>query len=245
VIGLWSAVAMKLPHHILPAYPALALLAAPFVYAWIHETARMNRLWMRNAAVTLIVVGFGLAIALPIVAMRLLPGDEWIGVAGVPLIVGGGLCLWFSGRGESERTMATFAVSSVAFLTIGFGVVVIGVDRHQNGPALAAAIRGTEVGPAEVAAFRFFRESFVYYTGEHVARIHEEKDLDQFVEESKHPFVITTDEHERMIRERFPGQFRVLDRQQRFLNTGELVVLEWQAPEAPRNAAKPTDRLTR
>ncbi len=245
VIGLWSVVAMKLPHHILPAYPALALLAAAFVYTWITQQASMNRWWMRNAAITLVVVGVGLMIALPIVAAILLPGEGWIGLAGVPLIVGGAWCWWFSERARPRPAMAAFAISSVAFLTFGFGIAALGVDRHQNGRPLAAELRKASDGPLELASFRFFRESFVYYTGTHVERIHKEEDLDAFVRRSKHPFIITTDEHAPMIRQRFNGRFHVLNRQQRFLDTRELVVLQWQPSEASRIAAKPPERLAR
>jgi len=245
VIGLWSAVALKLPHHILPAYPALALLTAPFVYTWITEPQSASRWWMRNAAITLVVVGVGISVALPIVAMFLLPGEEWIGLAGLPLVVGGVACLWFSEQDQTQRTMAAFTATAVVFLTAGFGVAVLGVDRHQNGPLLAAALRRAESGPLELASFRFFRESFVYYTGARVERIHREKDLDAFLARSAHPFVITTDEHEPMIRRRYGGRVRVLQRQQRFLDTGQLVVLEWTPPAASRTAKTPPQRTSR
>jgi hypothetical protein len=161
------------------------------------------------------------------------------------LIVGGALCWWFSERARPRRAMATLAITAVVFLTFGFGVGVLGVDRHQNAPRLAAELRRAEAGPLELASFRFFRESFVYYTGARVARIHEEKDLDAFVRRSKHPFVITTDEHEQQIRRRFGGRLRVLYREQRFLDKGQLVVLHRPPTEAPQTAAKPTEALAR
>ncbi|MBN2291644.1 MAG: glycosyltransferase family 39 protein, partial [Pirellulales bacterium] len=101
VIGFWSIVAMKLPHHILPAYPALALLTATFVYSWIAEPARFSHHWMRSATITLIVVGVGIIVALPIVANFVLPGEGYIGLVGLTLIVGGSLCVYFNRRGRT------------------------------------------------------------------------------------------------------------------------------------------------
>jgi len=251
VVGLWSAVAMKLPHHILPAYPALALLAAAFVYGWIHEPAGVSRWWMRNASITFIIVGLGIAVALPLVAMFLLPGEGWTAVAGAPLIIGGAACWWLSERNRRRATMTAFTAASVAFLTVAFGFVVLGVDRHQNGPAIAAALNCApdrtphapcEVGkdaPLELATFRFFRESFVYYTGSRIERMDEEKDLDAFLARSRRPFIITTNEHEAAIRRHCPDRFHAVLRRQRFLDKGRLVVLEWEPTDGPRTAAQP------
>jgi len=225
VIGFWSLVAMKLPHHILPAYPALALLTATFVYAWTAEPARFGRWWMRNATVTLIVVGAGLIIALPIAAVFVLPGEGFIGLVGLTLIVGGGLSFYFNRRGQSLRTMATFAVTSVVFLTAMFGFAVLRVDSHQNAPSLAAELQKTTPGAYRLAAYRYFRESFVYYTGGPVTRCHSTDDLDEFFASSDNAYVVTVDEHEKLLREKFPDQFEVVARQPRFLGRGEVVLL--------------------
>lgn len=229
VMGFWSLVAMKLPHHILPAYPALALGTAAFVDGWIAEPARVSRWWVRNATVTLIVVGVGIMIALPIAAAWFLPGEGVLGLAGLPLVVGGGLCVYWSERVQARRTMIAFTVTSVVFLTGIFGFAVLRVDRHQIAPPLAAEIHKDGGDAAELASYRFFRESFVYYSGKPVARCHAIDDLREFLDRASHPYVLTNDEHESRLAEEFPGRFRVLTRRRRFLEPGEVVVL------GPRN----------
>jgi hypothetical protein len=220
---------MKLPHHILPAYPALALGTAAFVDGWIAEPARVSRWWVRNATVTLIVVGIGIMIALPIAAAWFLPGEGVLGLAGLPLVLGGGLCVYWSERVQARRTMIAFTVTSVVFLTGIFGFAVLRVDRHQIAPPLAAEIHKDGGDTAELASYRFFRESFVYYSGKPVARCHAIDDLREFLDRASHPYVLTNDEHESRLAEEFPGRFRVLTRRRRFLEPGEVVVL------APRN----------
>ena len=216
---------MKLPHHILPAYPALALLTATFVYAWTAEPTRYARHWMRNATATLIVVGVGLIVALPVVAVFVLPGEGLIGLVGMTLVAGGGLCFHFNRRGQAARTMTTFAVTSVAFLTAMFGFAVLRVDVHQNAPALAAELQEAMPEGYRLAAYRYFRESFVYYTGGPVTRCHSTDDLDEFLSSGDNAYVVTVDEHERLLREKFPGRFEVVARRPRFLGRGEVVLL--------------------
>ena len=225
VIGFWSVVAMKLPHHILPAYPALALLTATFVYAWTAEPARFSRHWMRNATVTLIVVGVGLIVALPVVAEFVLPGEGLIGLVGLSLITGGGLCFYFNRRGRAALTMTTFAVTSVVFLTAMFGFAVLRVDVHQNAPLLAADLQKITPGDYRLAAYRYFRESFVYYTGGPVTRCSSADDLEEFINSSDNAYVVTVDEHEKLLCEKFPGRLEVVARRPRFLSRGELVLL--------------------
>lgn len=240
VIGFWSMVAMKLPHHILPAYPALALLTGAFVHTWIHEHARMSRWWMRNASVTLIFVGLGILVALPVVAAYILPGEAAIGLVGLTLVVGGALCWFFSERGRSLQAMTTFAVASVAFITAMFGFAVLRVDRHQNGPSLATEMRAANPGLLELASFGYFRESFVFYSGAPVERVRTTDELAAFLKRTKQPFVITTDEHEKKLTEAFPGEFTVLARQRQFLHSGDVVVLA-RRPDAAtsRTALRP------
>lgn len=245
VIGFWSLVAMKLPHHILPAYPALALLTATFVYAWTVEPARFSRRWMPNAAATLVVVGAGIMVALPIAALFILPGEGMIGLVGLTLVAGGLFCFYYNRRGESQRAMAAFAATSATFLAVAFGFAVLRIDAHQNAPVLAAALRKTASGEFRLAAYRYFRESFVYYTGGPVARCHSPEDLQKILSAGDDTYVFTVEEHEKLLEEQFPGQFEVVARQPRFLGRGDVVLLGRRAMEAkePQTAKRPSQRV--
>ena len=224
-VAFWSIPSTKLPHYVLTAYPALALLTAVFVDAWITDPACVSRWWIRSATVTLVVVGIGMVVALPIVAYIFLPGEWMLGLVGVVLVVGGALSLLFAERGRRFQSMAACAATAVVFLTAMFGFAALRVDRYQNAPVLTAEIRKASPGRPHLAGYRFFRESLVFYAGEPVPRCENAAQLQEFLQGAKHPYVVTTDEYEEEVRRQFPGEFSVLIRQARFLHSGEVVVL--------------------
>lgn len=254
VIGLWSAVAMKLPHHILPAYPALALLMAPFVYTWITEYSRMSQWWMRNASLTFVLVGLGIIVAMPIVSYFFMPGEWLIGLVGLPLVFGGLLCWRLSEAGKTRATMACFVTASTLFLAAMFGFGALRVDPYQNGPILAEVLNRSvlqkegsdSANSYELAAFGHFRESFVYYTKKPVRRLQEPEDITRFLAESDCPFVITTDKNLEAVRAASPEPLREIFRRRKFLEKGEIVVLTRESDiESQRVAIWPGEKVFR
>ena len=243
----WSICKTKLPHYLLPAYPALALLTACFIDRWLAEPASLPRWCLRNAWISTILVGVGFLIAVPIVAKIFLPGEQWLGLAtfglvGLSLILGGGWCWREASRGRHRQAAVGFAVMSVLFLTAVFGFAPLQVDKFQNARPMIAAIRADWAGKGDrppIATYQFFRESTVFYAGHPVTRCEDDRatgrsaqqQLDIFARTSNGRFyVITTDECAREINKAFPGKFREIFRQRRFLDPGTMVVLrgEWE-----------------
>ncbi len=222
----WSICSTKLPHYVLPAYPALALLTACFLRAWLADPACVGRGHMRNAGWTLVVVGVGITVAVPIVTAILMPGEYLLGLVGLTLLAGGGVFLYQLRHDRQRPTMVVFAVTSVVFLVGMFGFGALRVDRYQNAKPLIAAIRhhDTEQVP-RLAAYRFLRKSWIYYAECPIPLFHETEPLEEFLGDSAPAFVFTNDEHEADLHARFPGQFEVLTRRPRFLHSGEVVVL--------------------
>ncbi len=198
----WSICKTKLPHYLLPAYPALALLTGCFVDRWWSEPASLPRWALRNAWISTILVGVGFTIALPIVAAVFLPGERWLGLVvwlliaglvGLILIGGGAWCWRETSRGRARQTVVGFAVMSVAFLTVIFGFAVLRVDRFQNARPIIAAIvadqRKGEASPlppaplwpstsataSPIATLGLFRESFVHYAGHPITQCEDDE----------------------------------------------------------------------
>ena len=137
----WSVCKTKLPHYLLPAYPALALLVACWIDRWLGEKKGTVASWgPRNAWISTILAGVGIVIAVPIVAAYRLPGEEWLGLVGLILVLGGGWCWWESAHQRRRRAATVFALTSVAFLTAVFGFAALRVDQHQNAKPMIAAI---------------------------------------------------------------------------------------------------------
>jgi 4-amino-4-deoxy-L-arabinose transferase-like glycosyltransferase len=265
----WSICKTKLPHYLLPAYPALALLTACFVDRWLSGKGDWSILperpdqpsvgarcraqngpvpfsawWLRNAWISMILVGAGIMTAIPIVAAVYLPGEEMLGLVGLIPALGGIWCWWKTARNQHQEAAVTFAVTSVLFLATLFGFAALRIDRYQNAKPMIAAIRAdwkakytpvdtVPLSAPPIATYRFFRESTVFYAGCPVTKCDNDEqagrsareELRAFVAKSGGAYVITTDEYAAEIAAAFPGVFREILRQRRFLGPGEMVVL--------------------
>jgi 4-amino-4-deoxy-L-arabinose transferase-like glycosyltransferase len=236
----WSICKTKLPHYLLPAYPALALLTACFVDRWQTEPASLARWWLRNAWISMILVGVGMMIALPLVAAKYLPGEASLGLVGLIPLLGGGWCWWKTAHGRHNEAVIAFTVTAVIFLTAIFGFAALRVDGHQNAEPMIVAIRA-DSGRSDavpIATYRFFRESTVYYAGHPVTKCDDgatahrsaRQQLQEFLATSNRSYVITTSEYLPEIEGDFPGRFHAIFRQRRFLSdqaSDEMVVLRW------------------
>jgi 4-amino-4-deoxy-L-arabinose transferase-like glycosyltransferase len=237
----WSICSTKLPHYVLPAYPALALMTAGFLEAWIADPFRVNRLWITNAWFATMAVGVGMAVAIPFVARVYLPGEEWLGLIGLILVLGGGLSWYFARHKQRERAIIAFAACSAAFLTAMFGFAAIRVDRHQNAKPLIAAIHRDCHDAPTVCSYRFFRQSMVYYAGGPIARYESADQLESLLDGPKPVYILTLDQYVAELEHEHPGELREFTRQRRFLAADDMVVLEKIPPgELPATAVRPT-----
>jgi 4-amino-4-deoxy-L-arabinose transferase-like glycosyltransferase len=221
----WSACSTKLPHYVLPAYPALALLMGCFVHDWLTDPSRLGRLVPRHVAATLILVGLGILAAAPVVTAFFSPGEWPVGLVGLAPVLGGGLYLFYERRAQPRRMVAVLAVTAVAFLAAVFAVAAQRIDRHQHSAPLVKAIRDASPTTPQIAGYRFLQGSIVYYAGQPLPCCENAKQLHRFVARWPQPYIITTSRYEPEIERQFPGQFHVLARRPRFLRCQEDVLV--------------------
>ena len=218
----WSVCKTKLPHYLMPAYPALALLVACFVDRWQTEPAGVPRFWLRNAWLSLVLVGVSLAIVMPILAAIFVPGEAATGLLGLVLIVGGAWCWW--NTSHERRQLAAFAMTftAIVFLVGVFAWAASCVDRHQNTQPVIAAIRADAgVARPAIATYRFFRESLVCYAGYPVLRCNDNEApgqsaaemLRHFAASPKPAYLVTLTEHLVEIERECPGRLHEIFRQ--------------------------------
>jgi 4-amino-4-deoxy-L-arabinose transferase-like glycosyltransferase len=234
----WSICKTKLPHYLLPAYPALALVTACFVDRWLAEPLQLKPWWLRNAWISMMLAGLAMAIAVPIVASLLLPGEEVLGLVGLIPLAGGVWCRRQTARGRHQQAIIGFAVTAVLFLTVMFGWGVSRVDRHQNSKPLVAAIEAdSQSASAPIATFRYFRESIVHYAGHPVSKCNDDGDrsapekLQAFLANPRPSYVVTITEHLPGLEKEYGGQYREIFRQRCFGDPdpkSALVVLKFQ-----------------
>ncbi len=215
----WSICKTKLPHYLLPAYPALALLTAYFIDRWQENEKRaaspFPRRWLRDAWLSLILVGIGIMIVVPIVSVFFLPGEAVLGLVGLIPAIGGGWCWRKTARDQHQQAIVAFAVTAVLFLTAIFGFAALRVDRHQNARPMIAAIRadyqstgdgqgkrksdrshsrlspekGSDPAAPAIATYGFFRESTVFYVGHPVTTCDDSPGANQSARQSLQEFL--------------------------------------------------------
>ncbi len=238
----WSICRTKLPHYVLPAYPALGLITASALEGWLAGTVPIRRGYLRMAMGLAIAVGAGMVVGVPIAARVYVPGEEFLGAVGVILVVGGGLGWYWLEQGRRRAMLVVYATMAVLFLTAIFGVGSVCVDRHQNARPLMAEVRAQSPGKPEIAGFRFRQESVVFYAGEPIAFCDQTDQLGRFLQGARHPYVFTHDFELDEIERAFPGQWTVVARRPRFLRPGEVLVL---GPRAGSSKVLNAGRMTR
>lgn len=234
----WSACSTKLPHYVLPAYPALAMLTGCFLAEWLAEPARFRAAWSRNAAWTLVVVGVLLGLGGAAAAHLFVPGEERVGLVGLPLIVGGLVCASYHRRGDLRRFAAAVAAGGAVFLLSLFGWAAARIDRHQHSPELVAAIRARHP-EAPLAAFRFLQASMVYYNGRVTPRLETPEEAARYLEQTENGMIVALAVHEAELRRGCPMPLRVVARHARFLSPGEVLVFARDGMGGALSAEKP------
>jgi len=229
--GFWSICSTKLPHYVLPAYPALAILTACFLDAWLQWSEAAPRYVMPTATAIFLTVGVLMLAVLPWITARYAPGEQIVALTGLALVPGGMAAMYLLIRGRRPLYLAAIAASSVMFIVTLFAWAALRIDGHQHSRPLLAAVRGDCPSAPQIAGYKYCDASTVYYADGPVAEIYEGDKLRQFVQQSPYPYIITTGDGFSDMEAQMPGQWRTVARRPRFLSRGEIVVV------APRAAA--------
>lgn len=224
-IAFFSLARTKLPSYVLPAYPALAIITAAWVEAWLADPARYRGLLLRAALGAVPLVGIGIVIVLPIVAHFVLPGEGMLGLFGLLLVAGGAYVCWQSELGHARRAAAALALTSVLFSMVLFGYGAARVGSYQNSSQVVATARRNAGGPVRLATFDYFVPSLAYYAADRVDRLPNEEAVARFFREAPHGYLVTRDAQLDKLVGLLPHDVSVLSRQRRFLRTGEVVVI--------------------
>lgn len=167
---VFELIATKLPHYVLPAYPAIAILAAASLAApegWPWPRRALGRVLLGAYALAWLLVGLGIAVAGPILLWRLqhalsVPALFASGLALV--LVPGALLLAIL---REPRQAAAFAAAA-ALLTYAslFWAVLPALRTIWLSPRIAAMVAEVKPCPASVLASASFSEpSLVFLVG--------------------------------------------------------------------------------
>jgi 4-amino-4-deoxy-L-arabinose transferase-like glycosyltransferase len=162
---VFELVPTKLPHYVLPLYPALALLTARFVIG--AARTRTPAWWARAGFVAWLLVAFalaGAAIALPEIVDRRI---DWIALPPlVAALAGAGAALGYAWRGHRLTSIGIGVAAAGVLLATVFGTVlprVQGLWLSRQASEMVLAYRPATASP--VAAAGFAEPSLVFLLG--------------------------------------------------------------------------------
>ena len=180
IVPFWlilELVPTKLPHYVLPLYPALALLSAKALVALGEDGMAEPRAWFRPVfpvlwAVVGLVLGIGL-LALPFLAGRLtgVPGDasagaERIGAIAAAVAVVTAWQVLGRDRARLGPSSAVYAVvAGLLVLPLGLEGVLPHIDALWLSRAAAALVAGERAAGERIASSGYTEASLVFLLG--------------------------------------------------------------------------------
>lgn len=191
-VCVFSLAQTKLPSYVTPCYPALAILAAIFIYDWSVATD-FRRIWLRVGLANLIAVGVLLMVALPLAARRFLPGSEWLGVVGLVPFAGGIFCWRWYSRAEHTKATNALGMTAVTFMLLLMGVLPAELGRQRQYDELFSVISRHD-GP--ITSWGHLEPSWIFYGGRSIRdfEVQEKQDFHDFLAANPNTLVITTPE---------------------------------------------------
>ena len=157
-IIFFSVARTQLPNYVLPVFPAAAILMA-WSWAFAPDSVRQRALmWLAWSVVVLslgILIGGGLAVE------KMGSGSGVYILAMLPMLLAS---LWWLLKRKGDLRLLLVAAMAVSMLVLT-GWSVPAIDHHKISRSLAA--KATEAGfdGSELATFRYFQPSLLFYHG--------------------------------------------------------------------------------
>ena len=232
-VVLFTLARTKLPSYVTPCHPALALLVGDYVDRWSRQAAAVSGRWLVAAFGCLAVVGIAVAVAVPIVAKNVTPGEEWLGLIGLVPLMGGVMCIGLACVRNYWAAAGSFSLTAIAFVTLMFALGAERVDRHQTNHQLWQAIYARSANP-QVASYRILEPSWVFYGGRPIrefsatqaagGRLAAEQ-AGAFLATNSDAFLITTRDRLKELALTVPQDVGIIEETPYFLKEGERLVV--------------------
>ena len=176
---IFEAVSTKLPHYVMPLYPALAILA---VRAMTEGYVGPHRPGARIAYLAMPLIPVGLTVGLCFGTWTL---DRTLPVAGLPFLLAASavaIASWvYFARGEVTRA-AIVGVAAAPILAIGvFGFTQPALQSLKLSPRLAAAAEAAGCPGAPVATLGYREPSLVFLVGTSLDMVETGKEAADFL----------------------------------------------------------------
>jgi 4-amino-4-deoxy-L-arabinose transferase-like glycosyltransferase len=230
-LGLFTLARTKLPSYITPCYPAAALLTGLFIDRWLQGEYEFTPLWRRLAFGSLVLVGVGVAVVLPILAFLLLPGEGLLGLLGLIPLTAGIIALVCVERERQRLAMYATTAGAVLLTTTLFSVVTMRIDAHRPLEEIVTAIYGgTEREQVEIGGLSGIEPSWVFYAGQPIRDVGDLDDALRFLS-TPHPggrerVLLTVSSHLESRQDTFPEEAFEIHSLPCFLKREQLFVIK-------------------
>jgi 4-amino-4-deoxy-L-arabinose transferase-like glycosyltransferase len=226
--AVMSLVGTKLPHYIVPAYPALATLAAIWITEWIAapQSKRTDR-WIAAGLAALGLMGIAIAFGLPLAIQHFAPGLAGCGWLGMILAAGASLS-WILHHLRWPAAAAATLVSTAGALFIAiFGIAGPEFSTQQSSIQMTDAIERLSTPDTRIVVFRIYLPGLIYYA-DRTQPIFDFKtpvEMEQLSNSKTDFLIITNQPGLNELQPHLPADAIVLETQTRFLKGTELFVV--------------------
>lgn len=229
VVTLFSLAGTKLPNYVLPAYPALALLIAVQLEAWLVQlrdvrTGRVARPF-RHGVLVLGTCGILLTVGALVATHLLLPGYEWLAFVGVPSLLAGALAHHFL-LAERARPAVGILLAGAVGCTMGlmhFAAPAVSVE--QDGVLLGRDAFARNGAAAPVATFAYFSPNLVFYSGGTVRQLDTAEQAAALVADDPEAVVIIPEDQWEHVGPKLPSGAKVLSKRREFLEDRQVFLI--------------------
>lgn len=222
-LTLFSFAATKLPSYVTPCYPALALLCSCFLVHFAKQRTIIPAGWPYFCLSFVVIVGLVFLIGLPLVAILFLPGEEWIGILGVVLLVGGYICYRLLREGDSKRFVVTFTGMAMLMFLTAFGFILPRIDHHRHSFRIADLIRSSDA-QTTFGSYGHINPSLIFYGNRPIPSYYDSEAVATFLSRP-HAVLITTDRRYGDIVDIVPSQMKVLAEAPRFFSREKWILV--------------------
>lgn len=163
-LGLFTIAKTKLPSYITPCYPGVALAIGLFLDRWSNAEFTLAKIWPRLAFGSLILVGVGIVIVLPIVAHIYVPQEQLLGLLGLLPVAGGMMALLAAEKQQIRRALFVTTVTAVLMSPTIFAFAAAEIDEHRQIDAFVKLLyQGNSAEAVDVISFSSTEASWVFY----------------------------------------------------------------------------------
>jgi 4-amino-4-deoxy-L-arabinose transferase-like glycosyltransferase len=164
---VFEAIPSKLPHYVLPAYPAVALLTARALPALLDWAPRWKRVLFGIGAPVWLIITAGIASAAPLLRWWLDGRLDGVAIAAACVMLAFAVgALYLLRNRRQAQAFAAFGVAAVLVYGVGFGLALPRAEPLWLSPQIAAAVQATGGCPSPaVAAVGYAEPSLVFLVG--------------------------------------------------------------------------------